>query len=99
MTEELREEALRSFLVSELAENPTEDLEEGEHITDAFVIYRIATLQADSADGFGERYKYTVTNGVNLAMAFGMLELTKETLNAYYQSWMLSDDDDEDEEG
>jgi hypothetical protein len=86
-------EPLRAFLLNELAPDPVE-LDEDETITEALVIYRISSLDED---GINERYEYSVTRGVNLAMAFGMLELSTATIMDYYQS-LLDRGREEDEE-
>jgi len=89
-------EPLRLFLDSSLAADPT-DLDEGEIISDAMVIYRISKVADDedgSLNGISERYNYTVTPGMNLAMAYGMMQITLETLGNYYWACLNQEEDD-----
>lgn len=83
-------EPLRLFLIDSLPEKP-EELDEHEVITDAIVLYRVV----DPSGPALERYRYTVTDGVSLAMAMGMIEISKTTLMDYYTS-MLAEEEDED---
>jgi hypothetical protein len=88
-------EPLRQFLNESLAEEPIQ-LDDDEVITDAIVIYRISSI--DVEDGrVQERYRYSVTEGVNLAMAHGMLHLTSTTLDDYYFE-CLREENEEDED-
>lgn len=82
--------SLQDFLTAELSEKAA-DLDDDEFITDAVVLFRVSSLDGD--DAINERYCYTVTQGVNLAMAFGMLDLTRGTIMDYYQSLLDKDDD------
>jgi hypothetical protein len=86
-------EPLRQFLMDSLKPTPIE-LEDSEVITDALVVFRVSSID-ETNDGISERYRYTVTKGVNLAMAYGMLHLTQATLDNYYFAW-LDEDEDED---
>jgi len=87
-------EPLREFLIDAISEKPIE-LDETEMITDAVILFRVVDA---SGEGL-ERYRYTVTGGVTLGMAMGMLEISKTTLMDYYVAVLADDDEEDDEDG
>lgn len=88
------DEPLRRFLIDSLPSTPV-DIEDGEVITDAVVLFRIVDpVTEDQLPGhMPERYRYTTTSGMTLAMAVGMIEVAKITLADYYTSALADDDD------
>jgi hypothetical protein len=90
-------EPLRQFLLDNLAENPTQGDAEGDNIiVDAIVIYRIQGIGENDGPG-NELYKYTVTTGVNMAMAFGMMQIAAERISHVYH--IILDQAEEDDDG
>jgi hypothetical protein len=84
-------EPLRQYIVDNIAPEPV-DLAPNEAITDAVVLFRVA----DFADG-GEYYRYATSNGMTLATAIGMIDLSHKTIHHYYNSILDAEADEDDD--